>query len=295
MQIKLNNIRFRHGKPKKREKIDPSSLILKGLDLTIESGSKVAIAGLSGSGKSTFLQLIKGFTQPTEGIVELDGINPHLDKRLELFDQIGYVFQYPEHQLFAPTVAEDVGFGLRHAKLTALEKETKIRQALEAVGMQDSVFSQRSPLELSGGEKRRVAIAGVLVLEPKVLLLDEPTAGLDMSSRIALFELLKNLNEEQGTTVIWVSHQLEEILEHAPRMLALHQGVFVADGAPEEQLASESLRSLFGWEEPPALTLRRWLYENHGIDISRPWLVEEMAKACQSILVRNVPCPQAVI
>ncbi|NQX68843.1 ATP-binding cassette domain-containing protein [Paenibacillus alba] len=294
MQIKLTDIRFRHGKPRKREMIDLSSYVLKGLDVTIEPGSKVAIAGLSGSGKSTFLQLLKGFTQPTDGIIELDGINPHLNKRPELFDQIGYVFQYPEHQLFAPTVAEDVGFGLRHTKLSAKEKETKIRQALDAVGMQDSAFSQRSPLELSGGEKRRAAIAGVLVLEPKVLLLDEPTAGLDMSSRIALFELLKNLNE-QGTTVIWVSHQLEEILEHAPRMLALHQGLFAADGAPEEHLANESLRSLFGWEEPPALTLRRWIYETHGINISRPWLMEEMAKASQSILVRNVPCPQAAI
>jgi energy-coupling factor transport system ATP-binding protein len=288
MRIELDGIRFRHGKKRRwaaNGAADP--YVLDGIGFAIEPGEQVAICGKSGSGKTTLLHLIKGFMRPTEGLLKLDGIDPYQARTPEMFDRIGYVFQYPEHQMFAPTVAEDIGFGIRHSGLTPKEREAKIRQAMDAVGLQETAFATRSPLELSGGEKRRAAIAGVLVLEPEILVLDEPTAGLDLPSRRALFELLHDLNDQLGTTVIWVSHQLEEILEHSSRMLALHQGVIVADGAPMDRIADPSLRALFGWEEPPALALARWFREHHGIEIRQPWNTELVAQAYQTVLERD--------
>jgi len=293
MRIELNGIRFHHGKPRRWGKTNLLPNVLENVGFAVEPGEKVAICGKSGSGKSTLLQLMKGFIRPTGGALKLDGCDPHLDRRPELFDRIGYVFQYPEHQLFAPTVAEDIGFGLRNSSLTPEERERKIRRALDAVGLQESQYADRSPLELSGGEKRRVAIAGVLVLEPEVIVLDEPTAGLDLPSRTALFDLLRELNESRGTTVIWVSHQLDEILEHAPRMLALHQGAIVADGTPSNRIADPAVRSLFGWEEPPALAIARWFKECHGIVIAEPWNEKNVADAYQFIAERDSEWLQA--
>lgn len=275
----MNGVAYSHHQTGKRRKADETRCILRGIDLTVESGEMVAVAGKSGSGKSTFLQLIKGFYRPSAGTLKLDGVDPHGSKRPELFDRIGYVFQYPEHQLFAPTVAEDVGFGLRHAGFAPDEKEAKIRSALGAVGLSPGAFASRSPLELSGGEKRRVALAGVLVLEPEVLILDEPTAGLDLPSRRALFELLHRLRRERGMTVIWVSHQLEEMLAHGERLLALNGGAFVADGRPSDVLSDAGLLDLFGWREPAPLALRRWLARSGGETVPRPWDADEWADA----------------
>ncbi|AKG34947.1 ATP-binding cassette domain-containing protein [Paenibacillus durus] len=260
MQIRLNNVSFTYVKGR-RNKTPIGPWVLQDLSLTVESGEMLAIAGKSGSGKSTFLQLLKGFIAPSAGAILLDGTDPHLNRRPELFDRIGFIFQYPEHQLFAATVFDDIAFGLRHRKLPPEVQVEKVRKAMAAVELDYEAFKDRSPFELSGGEKRRVAIAGVVVLEPEVLILDEPTAGLDLQSRSSLFSLLHSLNRDEGITVIWVSHQLEEILDHASRLLTLKEGAFLADGPPSRLLSDSQVLNAFGWEEPPILTVSRLLRE----------------------------------
>ncbi|XID94067.1 energy-coupling factor ABC transporter ATP-binding protein [Paenibacillaceae bacterium WGS1546] len=282
MRIELSGIKYRYGKRGRRGK-QAAPCVLDGIGFAIEPGERVALCGKSGSGKTTLLQLLKGFARPTEGELLLGGVDPHRTRRPELFDRIGYVFQYPEHQLFAATVAEDVGFGLRQSGASPSERERKIARALEDAALPPAVYGGRSPLELSGGEKRRAAIAGVLALEPEVLILDEPTAGLDLPSRTALFELLEALRESRGTTIVWVSHRLEEMLAHASRMLALHRGVIVADGKPAELIANPDVRATFGWEEPPALAIARWFKERHGLELAEPWNEREVADAFAAV------------
>jgi energy-coupling factor transport system ATP-binding protein len=260
MQIKLDNVSYTYTKQRKNKPLQ-GSLVLKHLGLTIDHGEMLAIAGKSGSGKSTFLQLLKGFLVPSEGTIELDNVNPHLPRLPQLFDKVGFIFQYPEHQLFSTTVFDDIAFGLQSHKLTEDEKASKVRQAMESVQLDYEDFKDRSPFELSGGEKRRVAIAGVVVLEPEMLILDEPTAGLDLQSRNALFELLHKMNREHNITIMWVSHQLEEILEHASRLIALKEGKFIADGAPSQLLSNPELLNAFRWEQPPALAVTHLLRE----------------------------------
>ncbi|REK74463.1 ATP-binding cassette domain-containing protein [Paenibacillus paeoniae] len=267
MQIKLDRVSFTYSKRKRNTPSGPD--VLKQLDLTVESGEMLAIAGKSGSGKSTFLQLLKGFLAPSDGAVLLDDVNPRGVRRPELFDKVGFIFQYPEHQLFSTTVFDDIAFGLQSAGLSDEEKEARVRQAMAAVQLDYEAFKDCSPFELSGGEKRRVAIAGVVVLEPEVLILDEPTAGLDLQSRRALFDLLHTMNQERGITVMWVSHQLEEILEHATRLIALKEGAFLADGHPHILLSDRGLLNTFGWEEPPALVVSRLLGELGAVDEGR--------------------------
>ncbi|MBJ6361561.1 ATP-binding cassette domain-containing protein [Paenibacillus sp. GCM10012307] len=289
MQIRLDHVSFTYSR-RSRKKVQQGPYVLKELDLTIESGEMMAIAGKSGSGKSTFLQLLKGFLAPTEGSVLLAGINPHQARRPELFDKVGFIFQYPEHQLFSTTVFDDIAFGLQSAGLTDAEKEAKVRQAMAAVQLDYETFKDCSPFELSGGEKRRVAIAGVVVLEPEVLILDEPTAGLDLQSRTALFDLLHGMNREQGITVMWVSHQLEEILAHATRLIALKEGRFLADGHPHILLSDPVLLEAFGWEEPPALAITRLLQELGVVEKgeqSRLWTPQEASEAIIGLLDRQ--------
>lgn len=257
MRIELKDVSYAYG-PKRNKRKPEGPRILDRIELVIEPGETVALAGRSGSGKSTLLQLIKGFLEPAEGSLLLDGTAPYAAKRPELFDRIGYIFQYPEHQLFARTVREDIAFGLRSRKLSEEETDIKVREAMQAVGLDYEVYAERSPFELSGGEKRRAAIAGVIVLEPEVLILDEPTAGLDLPSRQGLFRLLERLNRT-GTTILWVSHQLEEILAHAPRLLVLSGNRLLADGRPAELLSDPRVLEPLGWVEPEALAVSRLL------------------------------------
>lgn len=286
MQIQLNNVSFTYEKKKRKTTSFLAPPVLNQLHITIKSGEMLAIAGKSGSGKSTFLQLLKGFLAPTTGNVLLDDIDPNSSRKSELFDQVGYIFQYPEHQLFSTTVFDDIAFGLQSAKLPKEIKEQKVRKAMEAVQLDYEEFKDRSPFELSGGEKRRVAIAGVVVLEPKLLILDEPTAGLDLPSRTALFQLLHQMNEEQGLTIIWVSHQLDEIVNHASRLLALKNGIFIADGSPVTTLSDPELLESFGWEEPSALVVSRMLRQ-FGITSSNGKLSPEEAADAISLILNQ--------
>lgn len=232
--------------------------VLRGADLAIRPGELVAIAGRSGAGKSTLVSIVKGLLRPTVGSVRVrtgDGSaarDPWALRTPELFDPIGYLFQHPEHQLFAPTVREDVGFGLRAARLGKDEERRRVDAQLRRVGLDPDEFGDRSPFELSGGQQRKVALAGVLVTEPRVLILDEPTAGLDKPSRDTLFEILARLRAD-GLGVLWVSHRLEEIFAHAGRLIVLADGRVLADGDPAELLAARRLRAAMGWPLLPEL------------------------------------------
>ncbi|MCR8633700.1 energy-coupling factor ABC transporter ATP-binding protein [Paenibacillus radicis (ex Xue et al. 2023)] len=287
MNIELAEVSFSYERRSRKAKATDTPCILEQVNIAIRSGEMLAVAGKSGSGKSTFMQLIKGFLKPTFGNLLLDETNPFTAKRPELFDRVGFIFQYPEHQLFSVTVAEDVAFGLRHSGYTPEEKEAKVKYAMEAVGLDYDAFAERSPFELSGGEKRRVAIAGVVVLEPEMIILDEPTAGLDYPSRTSLFDMLHRLNKEQGTTILWVSHQLEEMLEHASRLLIIKDGTIVADGSPQDLLSNQMLLASLGWEKLPALELRELLLEVCGIEVNRPYKISEVAPLLISLFKKK--------
>ena len=198
---------------------------LEGVSLTVPDGAFVGIMGKTGCGKSTLIRLIAGLLTPTEGRVLIDGcdINDKTYDRSILRRTVGVVFQHPEHQLFETTVERDVAFGLKHLKHTAEEKKQAVRDALAAVGFDYDEVKDRSPLSFSGGEKRRIAIAGVLAVKPRILILDEPIAGLDPLGREAFLALLKKLNG-QGTTILMISHNADAIAEHADTVLVLEQG-----------------------------------------------------------------------
>ena len=202
------------------------------MNLDIEDGEFVGVMGTTGSGKSTLIQLIAGLIAPTEGKILLDGedINAKKYDRDVLHRRIGLVFQYPEYQLFETTVERDVAFGLRHQGLTKEETASAVRTALETVGFDYDEVRDKSPLSFSGGEKRRIAIAGVLAPNPRVLILDEPIAGLDPLSRQDFLTMVDGLNA-QGVTVIMISHNADALSEHAGRIIVLGDGALIRDGS----------------------------------------------------------------
>lgn len=215
---------------------------LDDISLTIEDGEFVGVMGKTGCGKSTLIQLLAGLLTPTSGSVMVEGEDIFAPKydRTKLRRTVGMVFQYPEHQLFEMTVEKDVSFGLKHYAMSKEEKVAAVRQALEAVGFDYDKVKDQSPLSFSGGEKRRIAIAGVLAVKPKILILDEPIAGLDPLGRKAFLSLLDKLNE-QGTTIIMISHNADAIAEHAKRVIVLEQGKILLDGKTEDVLWQQNL------------------------------------------------------
>ena len=214
------------------------TVALRDVSLHIGDGEFVGLMGRTGCGKSTLISSVAGLIVPVAGLVLVDGkdINAKGYDRAELRRKVGVVFQYPEYQLFETTVERDVGFSLRRFGLSKDEASARVRKALELVGFDFEKIRARSPLGLSGGEKRRVAIAGVLAAEPKLLILDEPVAGLDPLGREAFLALLDQLNAE-GTTILMVSHNADALAEHAKRIFALKDGAVVLDGPAAEVFA----------------------------------------------------------
>ena len=207
---------------------------IEDVSLTIHSGEFLALIGHTGSGKSTLAQHINGLLKPTSGRVLMDGqdINAkEFDKR-ELRRRVGLVFQYPEHQLFEETVAKDIAFGPKNLGLSAGEIEGRVRQALEKVGLSTEI-AEKSPFELSGGQMRRVAIAGVLAMQPEILVLDEPAAGLDPQSREDMLQMIRQLHEG-GCTIVMVSHAMDDVARLATRAVVMEHGKVVMDGTPRE-------------------------------------------------------------
>lgn len=208
---------------------------LDDVNFEIPDGQFVGLIGHTGSGKSTLIQHLNGLMKPTGGVIYYNGADIHsegYDLR-KLRSKVGLVFQYPEHQLFEVDVFSDVCYGPRNLGLAPEEIKERASAALKAVGMKEKYWDQ-SPFELSGGQKRRVAIAGVLAMNPEVLILDEPTAGLDPRGRDEILDEIKSLHEEKGLTIILVSHSMEDMARYAERLLVMNQGKKAFDGTPRE-------------------------------------------------------------
>ena len=205
------------------------------VNLGIEEGQFIGIIGHTGSGKSTLIQHMNGLVKPTEGQVLYEGRDIWGEKYnlKSLRTSVGLVFQYPENQLFETDVLTDVMFGPKNKGLTAADAEKRARAALDAVGVAEK-YLRTSPFELSGGQKRRVAIAGVLAMDPKVLILDEPTAGLDPRGRDEILGQIKKLHKERGITIVLVTHSMEDVAEYAERIIVVNDGKIPFDGAPKE-------------------------------------------------------------
>lgn len=237
MSIAFDEVSFSYTPLTKRQKKagEVQRWALEKVTFQLVDGEFLAIAGHTGSGKSTLIQHLNGLAHPTEGRVLWNG-QDLADKKVatQARHDIGVVFQYPEHQLFAATVFEDVAFGPRNMGLTTDEVDARVREALATVHLDFGTFSQRSPFELSGGQQRRVAFAGVLAMRPTILVLDEPVAGLDPASRADFLALIKRLHANQGLTVVMVSHNMNDIAALADRMLVMHEGRIEFLGTPEE-------------------------------------------------------------
>ena len=230
MLIELKNITYTYGKDTVYE-----MKALNGIDLSVDEGEFIALIGHTGSGKSTLIQLLNGLIAPTEGQIFYEGRDIHsegYDLR-SLRTKVGLVFQYPENQLFENDVITDVCFGPKNQGLSEEECKERARQALMRVGIPEELF-EKSPFELSGGQKRRVAIAGILAMKPKVLILDEPTAGLDPQGRDAILSEAERLHWEEKVTIILVSHSMEDVAHYAGRVIVLNDGKVAMDGHPRE-------------------------------------------------------------
>lgn len=257
MSVILRNVSYTYGKGSSEEK-----LALRDINLEIRQNEFVAVVGHTGSGKSTLIQLLNGLEKAESGEIFFHGKNIY-DKDFSmkmLRSKVGLVFQYPEHQLFESTVVKDVAFGPSNMGWEQLKVELSTFEALKDVGIGEELFDV-SPLALSGGQKRRVAIAGVLAMEPEILVLDEPMAGLDPAGRKEIFELLKKLYCERKITVLLVSHSMEDVAEYASRVIVMNQGQIVLDGEPRKVFRYEKELKKIGLGVPQATSLMHLLTE----------------------------------
>ena len=238
------------------------------VNLTIQDGEFIGVIGHTGSGKSTLVQHLNGLLTPTSGQVLIDGedMNQKGVDRRRIRQKVGLVFQYPEYQLFEETIAKDIAFGPKNLGLSPEEVDRRVRRAMEWVHLDYDRYAQRSPLELSGGQMRRVAIAGVLAMESKVLILDEPTAGLDPRGRDRILDMVKQLHAQGGVTVIMVSHSMDDISRLATRLIVMNKGRLVADGTPRELFRQVGMMESVGLGVPQATKLCA-LLRKRGIDI----------------------------
>lgn len=231
MSIKLSNIYHTYSKGTPFER-----LALNNVSLDIAKGEIVAIIGHTGSGKSTLVQHLNGLLKPDQGQATIDDIDITAKgaQAKAARQQVGMVFQYPEHQLFAETVFEDIAFGPRNKGVEEEAVAKQVREAMEFVGLDYDTFAQRSPFQLSGGQMRRVAIAGVVAMNPDYLVLDEPSAGLDPRSRNAVFKEIISLHKSRGIAIVLVTHSMEEAVKYADRLLVINAGKVLFDGTPAE-------------------------------------------------------------
>ena len=242
---------------------------LHDVTLEIPDGRYVALIGHTGSGKSTLIQHLNGLIRPTSGSITVQGIDLTAKKvpLKELRRRVGLVFQYPEYQLFEETVAKDVAFGPKNLGLSPEEIELRVKEAVRLVGLPESVL-EASPFDLSGGQKRRAAIAGVLSMRPEVLVLDEPIAGLDPMGRREILALVENYRRHSGATVVLVSHNMDDVADIADRVIVMHRGGVALDGTPHEVFSqSEKMHSL--GLDVPQVTLLADELRRRGMDVPK--------------------------
>lgn len=273
MKLKLEEVSFVYeaGTPMEVTALYP-------LSLEIQSGEVLAIVGATGSGKSTLIQLMNGLNKPTSGKVFCDGediFGEQYDRR-SLRGRVGLVFQYPEYQLFEETVLKDICFGPKNQGLPEEACIARARAAMQVVGLDES-YEKRSPFDLSGGEKRRAAIAGVLAMEPQILILDEPTAGLDPEGRTELLRELMSLREEKGLGIVMVSHSMEDVAMLADRIIVLSHGHLVREGTPREVFRDEKTLNEAGLALPSVCRVLHRLKER-GLPVETDALSVEEAR-----------------
>ena len=258
MSIQVKNLKHIYEKGMPTE-----SVALEGVSFEVEDGELLGIIGHTGSGKSTLLQHLNGLLKPDEGTIVIGGVDitaPGVSM-VEIRKRIGLVFQYPEYQLFEETVAKDVAFGPRNLGLADSEIEERVREALELVGLDYEDMKDRSPFELSGGQNRRVAIAGVIAMRPEVLILDEPTAGLDPKAHKDVLKMIEDVHGKTGNITVLVSHNMADIANLSDKVLVIDSGRVVTMGTPEEVFSKRDELSSVGLDLPPITCLTEALRE----------------------------------
>ncbi len=277
MEIRIEHLNYIYGLGTSYEK-----KALDDISLTIRSGEFIGIIGHTGSGKSTLIQHLNGLNRASSGQIFIDGKKIYEDgyPMRQLRFRVGLVFQYPEYQIFETTVLKDICFGPKNQGLSEEEAGGRARAAMRMVGLDES-YENKSPFELSGGQKRRVAIAGILAMNPEVLVLDEPTAGLDPKGRDDILGVLKQLHQESGITVVLVSHSMEDVADYASRIIVLDKGKVLYDDIPARVFSHvEELESI-GLAAPQVTYVMRAL-RRMGWDVSQD--VTTQAEAADEIL-----------
>ena len=258
---------------------------LKDVNLVIGDGRFIGIIGHTGSGKSTLVQHLNGLIKATSGAIYFHGqdiYDDDFDLR-ELRNRVGLVFQYPEHQLFETTIFDDVCFGPKNQGLSKEEAGLRAFEALRNVGLPEELYYQ-SPFDLSGGQKRRVAIAGVLAMKPEVLILDEPTAGLDPAGRDEILDLIARMHRERGITVILVSHSMEDVAKYVERIIVMNQGQVMFDGVPKEVFRHYKELETIGLAAPQVTYLMHELKERGlNVDTDATTVAEARASLMQAL------------
>lgn len=287
MSIKVENLVYKYmvGTPFEKTAID-------NVSLEIKDGEFIGLIGHTGSGKSTLIQQFNGLLKPTSGKIYVDdlcitekGVN-----MAKIRQKVGLVFQYPEHQLFEETVHKDVAFGPTNLGLSEEEIQNRVKRALKVVGIDYEKYKDKSPFELSGGQKRRIAIAGVIAMEPKVLILDEPTAGLDPKGRDEILAEIKNLHSEYKMTIILVSHSMEDVAKLVDRLIVMYKGKNILTGTPREVFKEIDTVEKVGLAVPQVTYLVRELRKK-GFNIKEDVItVEEAKKELIKILRRDTVC-----
>nr|WP_315024735.1 energy-coupling factor transporter ATPase [uncultured Aminipila sp.] len=279
MSIQVKNLKYVYS-----EGMPFESVALDDVSFEINDGEFVGIIGHTGSGKSTLVQHFNGLLKPKSGDIMISGVditNPETSLK-EIRKKIGLVFQYPEYQLFEETVKQDVAFGPLNLGLNKEEVEIRVKEAIELVGLDYEEVAERSPFDLSGGQKRRVAIAGVIAMKPEVLILDEPTAGLDPKAHRELFEVIKKIHKEQSSILILVSHNMQDIANLADEVLVMEKGRLAMSGSPRKVFARRDELTAIGLSVPPIAELLYQLRDK-GFEINPDVLsmdeaVEELVK-----------------
>lgn len=258
---------------------------IRDINLTIRDGEFVGLIGHTGSGKSTLIQHLNGLLKPTSGTVIVDGqdLSDKATDMRSIRKRVGLVFQYPEYQLFEETVALDIAFGPKNLGLPEDEIGERVKWAAAQVGLDDEALG-KSPFELSGGQKRRCAIAGVLAMRPEALILDEPIAGLDPKGREDMLNLLRGLHEREGCTMLMVSHSMSDVARLCGRILVMNQGRLALDGTPDEVFSHGDELIEMGLGLPDGAQLARAL-QGRGFDLpGNLWRTEDLARALYPLL-----------
>ena len=284
MSIKIENLTYVYMPKTPFEK-----KALDNVSLEIEDGEFLAVIGHTGSGKSTLIQHLNGLLKPASGKIYVDrtDITDKDTKLVDIRKKVGLVFQYPEYQLFEETIAKDIAYGPSNLELNEDEILKRVKKSMEMVGLNYEEYKDISPFELSGGQKRRVAIAGVIAMEPKVLILDEPTAGLDPAGRDDILEQIKLLHEKYNMTIILVSHSMEDVGKLAEKIIVMNDGHIELQGKPKEVFKEIDTLEKIGLAVPQVTYLMREL-KKKGFNVSEDIFTVEKAKSeLLNILLKN--------